>query len=159
MSMMIAEKKDGFTQHLFLMRKGAGFTLVELLVVVAVIGILSGVVLVSMNAGGYLKRGRDSRRLAELGQIQTALELSFADGNHYPSTIPSGVPTVDPSSNSYLYCPHSPVPVGGTNYMEYEVCADLEIVTNSDAGCAQGLVTVAGGDNCTTNNCCLTNPF
>jgi len=59
-----------------------GFTLIELLVVVAIIGMLSSVVLSSLNSA----RGnaRDARRQQDLRQIQTALELYYNVNNAYP---------------------------------------------------------------------------
>ncbi len=59
-----------------------GFTLIELLVVVAIIGMLSSVVLASLNTA----RGsaRDARRAQDIKQIQTALELYQNDNGLYP---------------------------------------------------------------------------
>ncbi len=59
-----------------------GFTLIELLVVIAIIGLLSSVVLASLN--GARKKGRDARRLADLKQMQVALELYYGENNAYP---------------------------------------------------------------------------
>lgn len=53
-----------------------GFTLIELLVVIAIIGLLSSVVLSSLD--GARKKGRDARRLADLKQLQAALELYYS---------------------------------------------------------------------------------
>ncbi len=64
-----------------------GFTLIELLVVIAIIGMLSSVVLASMNSARV--KARDARRLADMKQIQTALELYNSDYNRYPPA-PSG---------------------------------------------------------------------
>lgn len=61
-----------------------GFTLIELLVVIAIIGILSSVVLASLNSAR--QKARDSRRIADLKQIQTALELYYDTYRAYPST-------------------------------------------------------------------------
>ena len=52
-----------------------GFTLIELLVVIAIIGLLSSVVLASLN--GARVKGRDARRLADLKQLQVAMELYY----------------------------------------------------------------------------------
>jgi len=65
------------------MIKQKGFTLIELLVVIAIIGILSAVVLVSLSSAR--QKSRDARRLSDIRQIQTALELYFNDVGSYPN--------------------------------------------------------------------------
>ena len=60
-----------------------GFTLIELLVVVAIIGLLSSVVISSLNVARA--KGRDAKRLEDLRQIQIALELYRDDHGNYPS--------------------------------------------------------------------------
>ncbi len=62
--------------------KSRGFTLIELLVVIAIIGLLSSVVLASLN--NARKKGRDARRIADLKQLQVALELYYSDNAAYP---------------------------------------------------------------------------
>ncbi len=64
--------------------KGGGFTLLELLVVVAIIGILSSVVLASLN--GARMKARDSKRISDLRQIKTALELFYDTNGYYPQS-------------------------------------------------------------------------
>ncbi|MFH1780388.1 MAG: type II secretion system protein [Candidatus Nealsonbacteria bacterium] len=65
-----------------------GFTLIELLVVIAIIGILSSVVLVSMQ--GARAKARDARRLQDMKQIVTALQLYFNKYERYPSISGDG---------------------------------------------------------------------
>ncbi|HTM68427.1 MAG TPA: prepilin-type N-terminal cleavage/methylation domain-containing protein [Candidatus Binatia bacterium] len=60
-----------------------GFTLIELLVVIAIIGLLSTLAVVALNSAR--QKSRDSKRVADIKQIQTALELYFADANGYPT--------------------------------------------------------------------------
>ncbi len=59
-----------------------GFTLIELLVVVAIIAVLAAISVVALN--NARARARDSKRLADIKQIQTALELYFLDNDEYP---------------------------------------------------------------------------
>ena len=61
-----------------------GFTLIELLVVVAIIGMLASVVIASL--GSSRMKARDARRIADLNEIRTALELYYSDNNQYPPT-------------------------------------------------------------------------
>ena len=74
------------------MNKHKGFTLIELLVVIAIIGILSSVVLASLN--GARKKGRDARRISDLKQVQLALELYYdSNSSEYPDAPSSLAPT------------------------------------------------------------------
>ncbi len=59
-----------------------GFTLIELLVVIAIIGLLSSVVLGSLNAARA--KSRDARRMRDMKEIQTALNLYYQDNGVYP---------------------------------------------------------------------------
>lgn len=63
--------------------KKKGFTLIELLVVIAIIGLLSTLAVVALNSAR--QKARDAKRVADIKQIQTALELYFNDASTYPS--------------------------------------------------------------------------
>ena len=93
---------------------GAGFTLVELLIVVGIIGILA--TLLMANFIGVRQRARDAQRKSDIRQIQSALELYRSDIGSYPGSFPScgsaltgGTPVntymqkipCDPSGSSY----------------------------------------------------------
>lgn len=61
----------------------SGFTLIEMLVVVAIIGLLSSVVVVGV--GTARKQARDTRRISDIRQIQNALENYYSTNNAYPA--------------------------------------------------------------------------
>ncbi len=70
-----------------------GFTLVELLVVIAVISMITAMLF--PNFMGVRQRARDAQRKSDLAQIQKAMELYKSDEN------PPVYPTVDSGSGSF----------------------------------------------------------
>lgn len=130
--------------------KRKGFTLIELLVVIAIIGLLSTLAVVAL--GSAREKARDSKRLSDLKQVQTALEMYYTDQNAYPTaatgvTLGSGsydclnasgfaatgctepymanIPA-DPGSDSYVY-----TSADGTTYA---IAATLEGTLNGLSG-------------------------
>lgn len=116
------------------MHKKQGFTLVEILVVVSIIGMLSSIVLVGL--GSFRARGRDARRVADLRETQNALELYYGKFGGYPLTTWDGLEGTlieaeigvsgisdDPlgSTNHYRY---------GSNGQSYVLGAKLEDENN-----------------------------
>lgn len=63
--------------------KNKGFTLIELLVVIAIIGLLASVVLLALNTARG--KARDAKRIADMRQINTAMEMYFNDYSGYPT--------------------------------------------------------------------------
>ena len=64
--------------------KKQGFTLIEILIVVGIIGLLASVVLVGL--GSFRSRGRDARRVADLREVQNSLELYYLKNGNYPAS-------------------------------------------------------------------------
>ncbi|MEK7187811.1 MAG: type II secretion system protein [Patescibacteria group bacterium] len=103
-----------------------GFTLIELLIVVAIISILAGIVLVGLRPS--LNQSRDTRRAAELHQIQTGLQLYFNRYGLYPSSLGDlgamlRIPN-DPNDTPYYYTSDGNVYVLGAK-LEGERSASL----------------------------------
>ena len=60
-------------------KEAAGFTLIELVLVIGLIGILAGILLTVVNYQEYLAQARDARRISEIMSIQTAISSAVAD--------------------------------------------------------------------------------
>ncbi|MCL4387396.1 type II secretion system GspH family protein, partial [Patescibacteria group bacterium] len=62
-----------------------GFTLIELLVVIAVLGIMAAIVMVAINPGEQLARGRDASRKQIMGQVIKAAQSYSVVKGQYPA--------------------------------------------------------------------------
>ena len=87
-----------------------GFTLIELLVVIAIIGVLSTLAVIAL--GSARSKARDSKRLADIKQISTALELYYSENNTYPEIITPGNSLTSPDGfTDYMKkIPSNPTP-------------------------------------------------
>ena len=123
----------------------SGFTIVELLIVIVVIGILAAITIVSFN--GVSTRARDSARSSDIAGVQKALELYKAENNDlYPSvgsdnagyalsslaaalvpTYIAKIPTDPKSSSLYSY-------VRGASGTAYAIRMNYEARTNCHVG-------------------------
>ena len=104
-----------------------GFTLIELLVVIAIIGILSSVVLASLNTARG--RGNDAKVKAQLSGLRAAAELV------YDGTTPNSYDTVCGDATVLKYI--NGMPSGATT-----VCNDA-----AGAYAVESLLPGAGGSN------------
>lgn len=135
-------------KKLFSQKNTAGFTLIELLVVIAIIGVLASVVLASLNTAR--KKSRDARRIADIKQIQLALELYFDANRAYPATLsplaPTYIPTVptDPLGSAYSYA-------DCTDDTRYHLGATLEDTTNPALSSDRDGNSTAAGNVCGTS--------
>ncbi len=65
------------------------FTLIELMIVIAIIGILMTIVIIAINPLQQIQKAQDSKRRADLNQIKAAMQLYYNDYKYYPTTASS----------------------------------------------------------------------
>lgn len=134
--------KNNFQFSIFNLKFQRGFTLLELLIVIAIIGVLVSIGTVSYS--GAQKKSRDAKRQGDMKAIQNAFEQYYADNNgNYPSTctisaayLPGGIP-VDPKTVASYATTY------GANcaLTSYCFCAALEGGTGSQStDCAGGSI-------------------
>jgi len=134
-----------------------GFTLIELLIVVAIIGILSGIVLTIINPGRFQKRARDTRRKSDLGAIQTAIEMYYSEKGVYPISVPFGSVWMKDSITYLKNVPQDPLSAQSYCYEK--------IGTSGYILCAKPELSISGGTTTRGSTCtsaygyCVTNPF
>ncbi len=68
-----------------LKKRNQGFTIVELLIVIVVIGILA--LLVITTYSGIQAKARNSKRQTDIQSIQTQLEAFFSQNGYYPNRV------------------------------------------------------------------------
>ena len=85
---------------------GGGFSLIEVMVVVVIIGLLAGAVAIKVS--GYIDKARINRARADIASIVDAVEAFYADNSRYPTNDEglSALPlktTTDPWGRTYQY--------------------------------------------------------
>lgn len=118
-----------------------GFTLIELLVVVAIISLLTSIALIALMSAR--QKSRDVKRLSDMTQMNTGLELYFTANKGYPSgtlglplplvpnyasQIPNTPKPADGGCDAVVY--PSPVPAGNTGSSYYYFPSGTSSVIN-----------------------------
>ncbi len=113
------------------MKKHRGFTIIELLVVVAIIGILSSIVMVSLSSSK--QKSRDAKRVSDIKTLQLALATYYSDNLQYPTNLSPLVPN---------YLPVLPRDPSGT----------VACTSGSEASCYYYNGYRSGSGGCTASN-------
>lgn len=120
------------------------FTLVELLVVIAIIGLIATLSVIALS--NARAKSRDVKRVADIKQIQSALELFFNDENRYPTVAEwntgSLYSTTSFSTTTYI----SDIPVAPTN-SDGTLCSDDSLYSYSSSGDRYTLSTCLGNNS------------
>ena len=87
------------------MKKNSGFTLIELMIVVAVIGVLAAIAIPNYNE--YVVRSRITEALSALSQMATKLEQHFQDNRSYTTACAvagtAAVAALPPDTNNFAF--------------------------------------------------------
>lgn len=128
------------------MKSTRGFSLMEILIAVSILGILTTIGISGFSA--ISRGGRDALRKSDLEQMRSALEIYKSDNGQYPPESTACVATLsttyikpypdDPKDPLFTYCYQR------VSNLTYVICAHLE---NGD------LAT----DNCGGTNACASN--
>lgn len=151
----------------------SGITLVELLVVIALISFLAGGIIMIFNPKAQIGKANDAKRKADLVQLQRALETYYQDYGRYPDNAgdytiddsgsmpwggswPSYMSKLpeDPSSPTRTYVYYSPNGGSCSNNQCYYLYASLERASDPQA-CNGGAVCTSVGANGLGANVCV----
>ncbi|HOD01681.1 MAG TPA: prepilin-type N-terminal cleavage/methylation domain-containing protein [bacterium] len=149
-------------------KKQRGFTLIEMLVVIAIIAILAGAVLLAINPAETMKKGRDSTRLSDMDTLRTAINMAMAEGEitlkAMGSAKNSGSGTQVADCSGYVECnkigtsglakyipvlPKDPINSGSYVYTFISTADDYELNAMLESTSNKGKVENDGGNSLT----------
>ncbi len=134
--------------------KNKGFTLIELIISIGILGILAVAALLALNPFAQFQKANDLRRKSDLAQVQRALESYYQDNKSYPALCSDGtfrmqdnsgciswgsswakymnlVPKDPATGTSYAYMP-------STSLQSYYLYASLDRASTDLKACDKG---------------------
>jgi prepilin-type N-terminal cleavage/methylation domain-containing protein len=129
-------------------KNNKAFTLIEVMVVLVVIAILTTLTTVAYK--NIMMKSRDSKRVADIKQIQAALETYAVDQGSYPQLITPGQALTNPvGTKTYLVIPSNPTPFAEGSCANYNQNYVYDRISNSSYELryclAKGTSEIAGG--------------
>lgn len=162
----------GFIQHykrlFFRMRtdqifSSAGFTLIEIVLVIALIGVAATTVITLIDPVGQFRKTRDAQRKTDLRQLQSAFELYRADQGAYPVSMPACGTALKVGATTYIQkVPCDPRNTGQFKYnftgdgISYTLISCLENVNDPQKDSTNNSTYCTGGT--ANSSYTLTNP-
>ena len=135
-----------------LLKKEKGFTLIEIVLVLAIAGLL--LVIVFLAVSGAQRNRRDTQRKNDLSRIAAQIE-AFASNNNgcYPSSNGNGCPPTTPtwaafSTSSYVTGSNLTDPLQGGNYTYGALGAAVPVTSPNTAVAATVAYNVGAGNTC-----------
>ena len=99
-----------------------GFTLIELLVVIVIIGILATLATVALSSARM--KARDARRVSDVKQIMTALEMYYNEAGGYPTSTIAPSDAIAYAGNTYM----AKVPYNASPYNDGSCTGDSSYI-------------------------------
>lgn len=115
------------------MSKNRGFTLVELLIVIAILAILVTMVIVAINPRSVIEGTKDTKSRSEMNQIKIALQTYFNENNSYPATAGALAPTYMASNDTLTGMTYSAIGSPATDYLG-SISMEQEAEENTESG-------------------------
>lgn len=131
-----------------------GFTLIELMVVIVIIGLLTAIITANFTAAK--SKARDAKRISDIAQLQLVLEQAFDRCNAYPSALTTSTSlcnsltlgtfiSVIPSDNGVAYG----YATNGTDYVLRATLENKNPILNDDVDGTP--LSISGGCNDTNS--------
>lgn len=117
-----------------------GFTLIEMLVVIGIVGVLASLVLIGLNPAR--QASRDSRRISNVHQLQNTLEVYYLRNGSYPS---GDVTTIDGFAEAVGSDASERARYGYTRVSGFEYLLGVSLEGSTESPVRNGM---AGGVDC-----------
>ena len=125
-----------------LKKNNRGFTIVELLIVIVVIGILAALVIVTYN--GIQQKARDTERKTDIKAVQGHLEAYWADNAKYPTLA---------NVNDSAFRTANFKGLDSASFADPKNASSQQLCASATASCYGYAVTPAGCDNGAGGDC------